>query len=90
MEGRERSASRILAATIYAIAAVLVVAVPAGYYALQSADPSVLGRALLVFGVTLVACVAGIAGIHLGPLRKVRGIEDELRFRAEHLSLIHI
>jgi diguanylate cyclase (GGDEF)-like protein len=84
MEGRERSASRILAATVYGIAAVLVVAVPAGYYALQSGDPGVLGRAGLVLATTIVACLAGIAGIHMGPLRKVRSIEDELRFRAEH------
>ena len=83
MDGTERPASRILAATVYAIAAAVAVAVPAVYFALAG-EPGVLARTALVFAGTSCACALGILAVHLGPLRRVRRIEDELRFRAEH------
>src|SRR6188474_2997864 len=83
MDGTERPASSILAATVYAIAAAVAVAVPVVYFALAG-EPGALARTALVFAGTACACALGIAAVHLGPLRRVRRIEDELRFRAEH------
>jgi diguanylate cyclase (GGDEF)-like protein len=81
-EATERPASRILAATVYTIAAALVLALPAAYLVVQGAQA--LGGAGLVLLATAGACALGILAVHLGPLRRVRAIEDELRFRAEH------
>jgi len=85
-ETPERPASRILAATAYAIAAVLVVAVPVAYFLLvgELAGTGPWPATTSVLAGTMAACGAGMLAVHALPLRRLRRIEDELRFRAEH------
>jgi predicted signal transduction protein with EAL and GGDEF domain len=85
-ESPERPASRILAATAYAIAAAVAVAVPAAYFVLTR-EPTGAGfwpSNASVLVATLAACATGLLAVHALPLRRLRRIEDELRFRAEH------
>jgi diguanylate cyclase (GGDEF)-like protein len=81
-----RDASRILAVSGYGAAAALVVLVPLLYLLLRlnARDADLAGEAVAVLAATVVACVATMAVAHLGPLRHVRRIEQELYFRAEH------
>jgi diguanylate cyclase (GGDEF)-like protein len=85
-ESPERPASRILAATAYVIAAALAVCVPAAYFLLTREFPGAgpWPSTAVVLVATLAACAAGLLAVHALPLRRLRRIEDELRFRAEH------
>jgi diguanylate cyclase (GGDEF)-like protein len=81
-----RQASRILAVSGYAAAAALVVLIPLLYLVMRlgARDADLAGETVAVFSATVIACVATLALAHLGPLRHVRRIEEDLYFRAEH------
>jgi diguanylate cyclase (GGDEF)-like protein len=85
-ERPERPASRILAATAYVAAAAVAVAVPLAYLLLRrdAGGSGALAEMVGVLAGTLAACALGLAAVHAVPLRRVRRIEDDLRFRAEH------
>ncbi len=81
----ERSASAILAGTAYVVAALVVVAVPAVFFLIAYLDQRAnLHQTFLVALATAVAGAISLALFHAFPLRRVREIEQELRFRAEH------
>ena len=65
-------------------AAVALVAVPAFYLAFGAPGADPLGEAGRIMAATAIACALALAVVHLVPLRMVRRIEDDLRFRAEH------
>jgi diguanylate cyclase (GGDEF)-like protein len=86
MDTADRPASRILVRTAYLAAAGLVLAVPALFYLLHAGDAPEqrLETTVRALGIMGLACASALLAIHLGPLRRMRAIEDELRFRAEH------
>jgi diguanylate cyclase (GGDEF)-like protein len=81
-----REASRILTVSGYAAAAALVVLVPLLYFLVRlgARDADLAGETVAVLAATVIACMATLAVAHLGPLRHVRRIEQDLYFRAEH------
>ena len=81
-----RQASRILAVAGYAAAAALIVLIPVLFFLvrLSARDADLAGGTVAVFAVTVIACMVTLAVAHLGPLRHVRLIEQDLYFRAEH------
>ena len=84
-ETPDRPASRILELTAYAVAALLVAAVPVAYIAFrfETAGPTLVTEAAWALAAAASLCSIGLAVVYAFPLRMVRRIEDDLRQRAE-------
>jgi diguanylate cyclase (GGDEF)-like protein len=82
---KDRSASAILAATAHVIAALAVIAVPVAFLLVKHLDAGGALPAAVSVGIgTLLVVVGALVAFHAFPLRRVRHIEEELRYRAEH------
>ena len=81
-----KQSSRILAVSGYKAAAALVVLIPLLFLLVRmgARNADLAAETVAVIAATLIACVATLGVAHLGPLRHVRRIEQDLYFRAEY------